>query len=100
VLPFTILLPGIVTWSYMSVISNSLAGMGCQRVNILGALLSLTLNSVGCWLAIPVFGVQGAALASTFAFTATAVFTAVMYRRIMAERIGQVEHAVQVRQMG
>lgn len=100
VLPFVILLPGIVTWSYMSVISNSLAGMGCQRVNIQGALLSLTLNSAGCWLAIPVFGVRGAALASTLAFSLTALFTAFMYRRIMAERIGQVERAVQVQPMG
>lgn len=100
VLPFLILLPGIVAWSYMSVISNSLAGMGYLRVNIQGALLSLTLNSVGCRLAIPVYGVQGAALASTLAFSATALFTVLMYRRVMAARIGQVERAVQVQQTG
>lgn len=98
VVPFMILLPGIVTWSYMSVIANSLAGMGCQRVNILGALLSFTLNSIGCRLAIPVFGVHGAALASTIAFSTTALYTFVMYRRIMAERIGQAGHVVQVQQ--
>jgi O-antigen/teichoic acid export membrane protein len=86
-LPFVILLPGIVTWSYMSVISNSLAGMGCQRVNIHGALLSFAINCGGCLLAIPVFGMPGAALASTVAFTITAGYTVFMYRRIMAERI-------------
>lgn len=98
VLPFMLLLPGIVTWSYMSVIANSLAGMGCQQVNILGALLSFTLNSVGCLLAIPVFGVHGAALASTIAFSTTALYTILMYRRIMAERIGRSGHAAQVQQ--
>ncbi len=87
VLPFVILLPGIITWSYMSVVSNSLAGMGLQRVNIQGALLSFTLNGGGCLLAIPVFGMPGAALASSVAFTVTAVFTITMYGRIMAERI-------------
>ena len=87
VLPFVILLPGIVTWSYMSVVANSLAGMGCQRVNIQGALLSFALNGGGCLLAIPVFGMQGAALASSIAFTVTAVYTILMYRRIMAARI-------------
>lgn len=87
VLPFVILLPGIITWSYMSVVSNSLAGMGLQRVNIQGALLSFTLNGGGCLLAIPVFGMPGAALASSVAFTITAVFTITMYGRIMAERI-------------
>jgi O-antigen/teichoic acid export membrane protein len=86
-LPFVILLPGIVTWSYMSVVSNSLAGMGCQRVNIQGALLSFAINCGGCLLAIPVFGMPGAALASTVAFTITAGYTVFMYRRIMAERI-------------
>jgi O-antigen/teichoic acid export membrane protein len=94
VLPFAILLPGVVTWSYMSVITNSLAGMGCQRVNILGALLSLALNSAGCLLAIPVFGMLGAALASTVAFASTALYTAFMYRRIMAERIARAGYAV------
>jgi O-antigen/teichoic acid export membrane protein len=100
VLPFEMLLPGVVTWSYMSVLTNSLAGMGCQRVNIQGALLSLALNSAGCLLAIPVFGMRGAALASTVAFVATALYTAFMYRRIMAERIARAGPAIHVQQTG
>lgn len=88
VLPFVILLPGIVIWSYMSVLANSLAGMGSQRVNIQGALLSFTLNGGGCLLAIPVLGMAGAALASSIAFTVTALYTIYMYGRIMAQRIG------------
>ena len=100
VVPFEMLLPGVVTWSYMSVLTNSLAGMGCQRVNIQGALLSLTLNSGGCLLAIPVFGMRGAALASTVAFVATALYTAFMYRRIMAERIALAGPAIHVQQTG
>lgn len=100
VLPFELLLPGVVTWSYMSVLTNSLAGMGCQRVNIQGALLSFSLNSAGCLLAIPVFGMRGAALASTVAFVATALYTAFMYRRIMAERIARAGPAIHVQQTG
>lgn len=87
VLPFVILLPGIITWSYMSVVANSLAGMGLQRVNIQGALLSFTLNGGGCLLAIPVLGMPGAALASSIAFMITAAYTIYMYGRIMTERI-------------
>jgi O-antigen/teichoic acid export membrane protein len=87
VLPFVILLPGIITWSYMSVLANSLAGIGLQRVNIQGALLSFTLNGGGCLLAIPVLGMPGAALASSLAFMVTAAYTIYMYGRIMAERI-------------
>jgi O-antigen/teichoic acid export membrane protein len=100
VLPFVILLPGVVMWSYMSVVANSLAGMGCQRVNILGALLSLTLNSAGCLLAIPVWGMRGAALASTVAFAVTASYTAIMYHRIMADRVARTAAGVHARQPG
>lgn len=87
VLPFVALLPGIVLWSYMSVIANSLAGMGCQGVNICGALLCLTLNVAGDMIAIPRWGVHGAALASTIAFSCTTVFTVMAYKKIMVARV-------------
>jgi O-antigen/teichoic acid export membrane protein len=90
VLPFVTLLPGVVLWSYMSVISNSLAGMGCQGVNIGGALLCLTINIVGDLFAIPLWGVQGAALASTIAFSCTALFTVIAYKRIMVAKVQAV----------
>lgn len=86
VLPFIILLPGIVMWSYMSVISNSLAGMGHQKINIVSALLCLSVSVSGSLWAIPKYGVHGAALASTIAFSVTTVFTMVMYMRITANR--------------
>lgn len=87
VLPFAILLPGVVAWSYMSVLSNSLAGMGCQRINIQSALLCLAVNVAGDVLAIPRWGVNGAAFASTLAFSVTTLYTLVMYRSIMAARV-------------
>ncbi len=89
VVPFVILLPGIVVWSYMSVISNSLAGMGYQKINIQSALLCLSVNLAGNLLAIPRLGVNGAALASTVAFSITALYTVVSYRKIMIEKLGE-----------
>lgn len=82
VLPFIILLPGVALWSYMSVLSNSLAGMGYQRVNIQAALLCLSINIVSNLFAIPRFGVIGAASVSTFAFSLTALYTVMTYARI------------------
>jgi O-antigen/teichoic acid export membrane protein len=87
VVPLLILLPGIVAWSYMSVLSNSLAGIGSQNVNIQSALLCLSINICGNLLAIPQFGAAGAALASTLAFSITALYTIVMYRKIMREKL-------------
>ncbi|HEX9171561.1 MAG TPA: oligosaccharide flippase family protein [Telluria sp.] len=86
VAPFIILLPGIVAWSYMSIMSNALAGMGCQRVNIQGAILCLAINVVCAVLAIPVLGSSGAALASTVAFSSTALYTVAMYKKIIAAK--------------
>jgi O-antigen/teichoic acid export membrane protein len=85
VAPFIILLPGIVAWSYMSILSNALAGMGCQKVNIQGAILCLAINVICAVLVMPVWGTSGAALASTVAFSATAVYTVAMYRKIIAK---------------
>jgi colanic acid/amylovoran biosynthesis glycosyltransferase len=86
VAPFIILLPGIVSWSYMSIFSNALAGMGFQKVNIHGALLCLAISGVCGVVAIPVIGTSGAALASTVAFSVTALYTVARYRTIMAAR--------------
>jgi O-antigen/teichoic acid export membrane protein len=90
VAPFVILLPGIVAWSYMSILSNALAGMGYQKVNIHGAILCLAINVIGASLAIPLFGTSGAALASTVAFSVTAFYTVAMYRKIMASKRASV----------
>lgn len=86
VAPFIILLPGIVAWSYMSIFANALAGMGYQQVNIKGALLCLMINVIGSVLAIPVLGTSGAALASTVAFSVTALYTVILYKKIMAAK--------------
>jgi O-antigen/teichoic acid export membrane protein len=86
VLPFILLLPGIVAWSYMSIISNALAGMGYQNVSIQGAILCLAISAVCSVLAIPVLGTSGAALASTVAFSSTALYTVAMFRKIMAAK--------------
>lgn len=83
VAPFIILLPGIVAWSYMSIFANALAGMGYQKVNIHGALLCLVINVICAMVAIPALGISGAALASTVAFSITALYTLAMYRKIM-----------------
>lgn len=84
--PFIILLPGIVAWSYMGILSNALAGLGYQKVNIQSAMLCLAINVICSVIAIPLLGTSGAALASTVAFSLTALYTVAMYRKIMATR--------------
>jgi O-antigen/teichoic acid export membrane protein len=61
--------------------------MGSQAINIQSALLCLFINITGNILAIPRFGTAGAALASTLAFMITALYTVVMYRKVMREKL-------------
>lgn len=86
VLPFIILLPGIVIWSYMSIISNSLAGLGYLNINFVSSLICLSINIIGNIFAIPKYGTNGAALASTIAYVVAAFYTIVMYKKIMVKR--------------
>lgn len=83
VLPFIILLPGIVMWSYMSIISNSLAGLGRLKINITSSLISLIINVAGNIYAIPKYGINGAAFASTIGYTIAAIYTVLMYRKVI-----------------
>jgi O-antigen/teichoic acid export membrane protein len=93
VIPFVILLPGIVVWSYMSVISNSLAGLGHVNVNLISALISLSINVVGNVFAVPRFGIIGAAFISSTAYVIAALFTIAMYAKIVNER-SRLIHAI------
>ena len=86
VLPFIILLPGIVIWSYMSIISNSLPGLGYLNINIISSSICLSINIIGNLFAIPKYGTNGAALASTVAYVVAALYTIAMYKRIMIKR--------------
>lgn len=83
VMPFIITLPGIVVWSYMRILSNALAGLGYIRINNWSALLCLLVTVVANLLAIPEFGANGAALASTFAYSIATLYTSIMYKRVM-----------------
>ncbi len=87
VMPFIITLPGIVVWSYMRILSNALAGLGYIRINNWSALICLLVTVVANLLAIPAFGANGAALASTLAYSIATLYTIVMYRRVMRRKI-------------
>jgi O-antigen/teichoic acid export membrane protein len=59
-------------------------------VNVQGAILCLAINAICGVLAIPVLGTSGAALASTIAFSITALYTVLMYKKIMAVKRADV----------
>jgi O-antigen/teichoic acid export membrane protein len=69
-IPMLILLPGVVLLGGAKVLTNEIAGRGYPHYNSINAGLSLILTVVLDLALIPRFGVVGAALASSFAYTA------------------------------
>lgn len=67
--PLIILLPGIVAGSASRVISNDIAARGRPEINTLLALPVVGVNIIGNVALIPALGLNGAAVASTLAYT-------------------------------
>lgn len=69
-----ILLPGIVLISVSRVLANDIAARGHPEINLYSSLIAMIANVILNLLLIPSFGVFGAAVATTIAYTINAVF--------------------------
>jgi O-antigen/teichoic acid export membrane protein len=73
------LLPGIVLISGTRVLANDISARGRPELNMYTAWLILIINIVANLLLIPHFGIEGAAIASTIAYTANSFAKLVQY---------------------
>jgi len=72
VLPFIILLPGILIFSFSKLLASYFAAINMVKINTYASILALVLNlGLNFWL-IPKFGMNGAAIASTISYSAGA----------------------------
>jgi O-antigen/teichoic acid export membrane protein len=76
------LLPGIVAYSCVMVLSPDLSARGRPDLNGWAAAVSLAVNVACNLLLIPLYGIIGAALATTIAYVMTAVITIWFYTRL------------------
>jgi len=81
ILVIWILLPGIVLISVSRVLANDIAARGHPEINLYSSLIVVIVNVILNLLLIPSFGVFGAAVATTIAYTINAVFKLSVYRR-------------------
>jgi O-antigen/teichoic acid export membrane protein len=84
--PLLILLPGVVAVCGAAVLAAFLGGIGRPGINMAVAAVALAVTAVLDVLLIPRMGIQGAALASTVSYVATAVITAVVFLRLSGIR--------------
>jgi O-antigen/teichoic acid export membrane protein len=84
------LLPGVVAYSCVNVLSPDLLARGRPDLNGWTAGAALAINIVGNLILIPFYGVIGAALASTLAYLAAALITILFYARLSHNRAWDV----------
>jgi len=74
------LLPGIVTLSAGRVLSNDLAGRGKTNLNTISAAFMLVSNVAMNLYLIPIYGIKGAAIATSVSYTLGFVMIAIFYK--------------------
>jgi len=81
-LPLLLLLPGTVLLGGAKVLTNDLAGRGFPHYNAITATVALVVTVGLDIVLVPAYGVAGAAVASTVAYTVTLALAGSMYRGI------------------
>jgi O-antigen/teichoic acid export membrane protein len=79
--PLLILLPGLVAFASVNVLSAHVAGLGRPRLNLYVSLAGLVATLVLDLTLIPPFGMYGAAAASTVSYLSGAVVMALLFSR-------------------
>lgn len=88
-IPMLVLLPGVVLLGGAKVLTNEIAGRGYPHWNSINAGLALVLTVVLDLVLIPRYGVLGAAIASSIAYSAI-FFTAIGFYLAVSRRVGEV----------
>lgn len=90
VLPFQILLIGVVAMGGWRILTNDLYGRGKPELNIYISLTSVVLNIILNILWIPKFGIAGAAWASSVSYTVAFVAVAIVYSKISGNKLWSI----------
>lgn len=80
--PFLWLIPGVVAGSGARVQSNCIAAAGKPEWNMYVALFVVFLNITGSVLLIPLYGIIGAAMATSAAYIANAIVKSILIRKV------------------
>ncbi len=80
--PLLWLLPGVIILAVAKVWANDLAARGRPEINTYIAFITLTANIIGNVILIPLYGLSGAAMATSMAYLICSIITLMVYVRI------------------
>ena len=84
-----LILPGIVAYSVVAVLSRYIVGRGRPGIGTLVLMIGLGLNIVANLILVPRFGINGAAASSSISYGLTAVVTLFVFRRLSGRGIAE-----------
>jgi len=84
--PFLWLLPGVIAGAGARVLSNAIAASGHPEWNFYVSLIVVGTNILGNFILIPVFGLLGAAVATSIAYTLNAIIKLILVRLTVPSR--------------
>jgi len=76
------LLPGIVVGSIARVFSNDIAAHGKPEINLYISIIVVFCNVIANIMLIPLYGINGAAIATTISYTLNAILKFIIYNKI------------------
>ncbi|MGD7033799.1 flippase [Methylotuvimicrobium buryatense] len=85
-IPLWVLLPGIVMTSASRILANDIAARGRPELNMYTSIFVVIINIIGNLLLIPPYGLFGAALATTLAYTVNLMLRLMIYGRFSGNR--------------
>lgn len=88
--PLRFLLPGVIPLTLWAILTDDLAGRGKPEYRSVSASVALAFTLVLDILLIPLFGITGAAAASTLAYVVAAVVSFSLYRQTTGARLSDV----------
>ena len=89
--PIVVLLaPGIISMSASQAFSHYFSGKGQNRHNLIGSGLGMLITAGLGWWAIPHWGLKGAALVASLAYTASVVYQWIVFSRRHGTRLGDL----------
>lgn len=81
------LLPGILALSISRILSNDISARGRPIYNTYASVITVILNVIGNIVLIPLYGITGAAAASTLSYTAQTIFKIIIYLNLSDNRL-------------
>ncbi len=90
ILPFLYLLPGIVFWSAVKVYASYIAGEGKPEYNIYVSIISVIINLILNIVLIPKYGLSGAAIATSIAYTINFILRLFVFQRMSKVSLSKI----------